>query len=257
MQRRFRQFLTPYDAWWHHRRRLRTARLCGLLTALLLPGLAVLLHGFPHHAVWQSKGDTTRFTAVPYAAPENTAAPAPTTVPTPRPALRAPQAPPPAVLALFTADLLPEPTEEQQVDLPQQDSLTALDLDTPFDDEEAERTPPRAAAPPPQPRHAVASAGPAAASPAKRTPPAYRDAPKPPYPAALRARRIGGSVGVRIAVSAEGMPTEVTITAPSGYAELDRSTRRWILTRWRFRPAEADGKPIAAHVQTRIDYRPD
>lgn len=250
MQARFRQFPTPYDAWWHHRRRLRSARLCALLTALLLPGLAVLLHGFPHHAVWQSEGEDASFTAVAYTAPENTADTAPTAVPTPRPALRAPQAPPPAVLALFAADILPEPAEEQQVDIPQEDSLALLDLNTPFEEEQ------KAAAPAPA-RRVLASAALATASPAKRTPPAYRDAPKPPYPTALRARRIGGSVGVRIAVSAEGMPTEVTITSPSGYAELDRSTRRWILTRWRFLPAEEDGKPIAAHVQTRIDYLPD
>lgn len=248
MQRRFRQFPTPYDAWWHHRRRLRTARLCGLLTALLLPGIGALLHGFPHHAVWQSEGDAARFIAVPYAAPEQTVDITPTAPPTPRPALRAPQAPPPAVLALFSADILPAPTEEQQADIPQEDALAELDIDFPVEEERPTTTSPR--------RHVPAAASAAAAT-AKRTPPAYRDAPEPPYPATLRARRIGGSVGVRIAVSAEGMPTEVTITAPSGHAELDRNTRRWILDRWRFRPAEADGKPIAAHVQTRVDYVPD
>lgn len=259
MQRRFRPFPTAYSAWWHYRRRLRAARRCGLLTALLLPGLAALLHGFPHHAAWQSAGEAPRFTALPYVAPENTAGPAPTTVQPPRPALRAPQAPPPAVLAFFTADILPAPTEEQQADLPPVDELAALDADTPFDEEEESRParPARRAAPPTARRRLAAAPAAAADTPAKRTPPAYRDAPKPPYPAALRARRIGGSVGVRIAVSAEGMPTEVTITAPSGYAELDRSTRRWILDRWRFRPAEADGRPVAAHVQTRIDYLPD
>lgn len=246
MQRRFRQFPTPYDAWWHHRRRLRTARLCGLLTALLLPGIGALLHGFPHHAVWQSEGDAARFIAVPYAAPEQAEDITPTAPPTPRPALRAPQAPPPAVLALFSADILPAPTEEQQADIPQEDALAELDIDFPVEEERPTTTSPR--------RHVLAAAS---AATAKRTPPAYRDAPEPPYPAALRARRIGGSVGVRIAVSAEGMPTEVTITAPSGHAELDRNTRRWILDRWRFRPAEADGKPIAAHVQTRVDYVPD
>lgn len=247
MQRRFRQFPTPYDAWWHHRRRLRTARLCGLLTSLLLPGIGALLHGFPHHAVWQSEGDAARFIAVPYAAPEQAEDITPTAPPTPRPALRAPQAPPPAVLALFSADILPTPTEEQQADIPQEDALAELDIDFPVEEERPKTTSPR--------RHVLAAAS--AAATAKRTPPAYRDAPEPPYPAALRARRIGGSVGVRIAVSAEGMPTEVTITAPSGHAELDRNTRRWILDRWRFRPAEADGNPIAAHVQTRVDYVPD
>lgn len=251
MQHRFRQFPTPYGAWWYHHRRLRTARLCGLLTALLLPGIAVLLHGFPHHALWQSEGDAARFIAVPYAAPEQAVDITPTAQPIPRPAFRAPQAPPPAVLALFTADILPAPTEEPQTDIPQDDALAVLDLNTPFEEEQAPSPSTTPA------RRTLASAAPAAAAPAKRTPPAYREAPKPPYPAALRARRIGGSVGVRIAVSAEGTPTDVTITAPSGHAELDRCTRTWILTRWRFRPAEADGKPIAAHVQTRIDYLPD
>lgn len=248
MQRRFRQFPTPYDAWWHHRRRLHTARLCGLLTALLLPGIGALLHGFPHHAVWQSEGDAARFTAVPYAVPAQAEEPPATAQPTPRPALRAPQAPPPAVLALFHGEVLPAPTEELQTDIPQEDALAELDIDFPVEEERPITTSPR--------RQVLAAASPAATT-AKRTPPAYRDAPKPPYPAALRARRIGGSVGVRIAVSAEGMPTEVTIIAPSGFGELDRNTRRWILDRWRFLPAEADGKPIAAHVQTRIDYVPD
>lgn len=255
MQRRFRQFPTPYGAWWHHRRRLRTARLCGLLIALLLPGAALLLHGFPHHADWQSEGEAARFTAVPYAAPAQAEETPATAQPTPPPALRAPQVPPPAVLALFSADILPASTEELQADIPQEDALASLDIDSTLEEEEETPTP-RAAAPQ-QPRRGLASASPATAAPAKRTPPAYRDAPKPPYPAALRARRIGGSVGVRIAVSAEGTPTDVIITAPSGFGELDRNTRTWILSRWRFRPAEADGKPIAAHVQTRIDYVPD
>lgn len=249
MQRRFRQFPTPYGAWWHHRRRLRTARLCGLLIALLLPGAAVLLHGFPHHAVWQSEGDAARFTAVPYAAPAQAEEPPATAQPTPPPALRAPQVPPPAVLALFHGEVLPAPTEELQADIPQEDALAELDIDISVEEERPITTSPR--------RQVLAAASPATAAPAKRTPPAYRDAPKPPYPAALRARRIGGSVGVRIAVSAEGTPTDVIITAPSGFGELDRNTRTWILSRWRFRPAEADGKPIAAHVQTRIDYVPD
>lgn len=246
MQRRFRQFPTPYDAWWHHRRRLRTARRCALLTALLLPGIGVLLHGFPHHAFWRSEGDAARFIAVPYTTPEQAEDITPTEQPTPRPALRAPLAPPPAVLALFSADILPAPTEEQQADIPQEGDLAALDIDIPVEEESPITTSPR--------RQVLASASPATATTAKRTPPAYRDAPKPPYPAALRARRISGSVGVRIAVSAEGLPTDVSITTPSGHAELDRSARSWILAHWRFRPAELDGKPIAAHVQTRIDY---
>lgn len=254
MPRRFRPFSTPFTAWWHYRRRVRAARHCGLLTALLLPGLAALLHGLPHHAAWQSEGDGPRFTAVPYSAPENTTESPQQEQPAPRPALRAPQPPPPAMLTLDTAEVLPSLTEEPQAELPTDDALAALDLDSPLED--AEEAPPARPAARPNTRP-QASAATAAATAAKRTPPAYQDAPQPPYPATLRARRIGGSVGVRIAVSAEGRPTEVSIISPSGFAELDRSAKNWILSRWRFRPAELDGKPIAAHVQTRIEYRPD
>lgn len=254
MPRRFRQFPTPFTAWWHYRRRVRSARLCGLLTALLLPGIAALLHGFPHRASWQSEGDAPRFTAVPYSAPENATEQPQQEQPAPRPALRAPQAPPPAMLTFATAEILPAPAEEPQAELPTDDALATLDLASPLED--TEEVPPVRPAARPNTRP-QASATTAAATPAKRTPPAYQDAPQPPYPAALRARRIGGSVGVRIAVSAEGKPTEVSIISPSGYAELDRSAKNWILARWRFRPAELDGHPIAAHVQTRIDYLPD
>lgn len=228
---------------------LRTARRCALLTALLLPSFSLLLRGFPHRPVWQSGGSAARFTAVVYTEPPSAAAEPQTATPPPAPTLRAPLAPPPAVLTFYHAELLPEPPEELLTDLPQEDALTDAVCEI------EEEAPARPSTKPARPR-AVASAT-AAESPAKRTPPAYRDAPKPPYPAALRARRLGGSVGVRIAVSAEGLPTDVTITAPSGHAELDRSARNWILAHWRFRPAEADGTPIAAHVQTRIDYLPD
>lgn len=228
---------------------LRTARRCALLTALLLPSPALLLWRFPHRPVWQSEGSAARFTAVAYTASESASAEPQTATPPPAPALRAPLAPPPAVLTFYHTELLPAPAEEMVPDLPQEEELADAVCEI------EEEAPARPSTKPTRAR-AVASAT-AAESPAKRTPPAYRDAPKPPYPAALRARRLGGSVGVRIAVSAEGLPTDVTITAPSGHAELDRSARNWILAHWRFRPAEADGTPIAAHVQTRIDYLPD
>lgn len=234
-----------------YEQQLRTARCCALLTALLLPSFSLLLRGFPHRPVWQSEGRAARFTAVAYTEPPSAAEEPQTAAPPPAPALRAPLAPPPAVLTFYHAELLPEPPEELGLDIPQEDALADAVCD--ITEEEAPARPATKAAR----SRAVAAAPAAAESPAKRTPPAYRDAPKPPYPAALRARRLGGSVGVRIAVSADGMPTDVTITSPSGHAELDRSARSWILAHWRFRPAELDGTPIAAHVQTRIDYLPD
>lgn len=86
------------------------------------------------------------------------------------------------------------------------------------------------------------------------SPPAYLSAPKPPYPAAMRQRRLQGCVGVRIAVSPLGTPTAVNITQPSGHAEFDSATRSWILRHWRFRPATAAGRAVASTVTTTVRF---
>ena len=74
--------------------------------------------------------------------------------------------------------------------------------------------------------------------------------PRPPYPSAMRKRRITGSVGVRIAVSPQGLPTAVDITRPSGHSEFDTTTRSWILRHWRFQPAAT-----AAVFTTTVHFR--
>ena len=86
------------------------------------------------------------------------------------------------------------------------------------------------------------------------SPPAYLSVPKPPYPAAMRQRRLQGCVGVRIAVSPLGTPTAVDITQPSGHAEFDSATRSWILRHWRFRPATAAGRAVASTVTTTVRF---
>ena len=66
----------------------------------------------------------------------------------------------------------------------------------------------------------------------------------------MRKRRITGSVGVRIAVSPQGLPTAVDITRPSGHSEFDTTTRSWILRHWRFQPAAT-----AAVFTTTVHFR--
>ncbi len=87
-----------------------------------------------------------------------------------------------------------------------------------------------------------------------KTLPRYRSAPKPPYPRSLRARQVEGSVRVRIAVSAKGKPTQVSILATSGYREFDSTARSWIISRWSFVPATQNGRAIASSVTTRIHF---
>lgn len=86
------------------------------------------------------------------------------------------------------------------------------------------------------------------------TPPAYLNCPQPSYPPLLRQRRVQGVVGVRISVAADGTPSAVEITAPSGNAALDRHARSWILQHWHFTPARRNGHPLAAQVDTRLHF---
>lgn len=110
--------------------------------------------------------------------------------------------------------------------------------------------------PSPPAKAAVAAASSPKASTAQETytPPAYLNCPQPSYPPLLRQRRVQGMVGVRISVAADGTPTAVEITVPSGNAALDRHTRSWILQHWRFIPAQRNGHPLAAQVDTRINF---
>lgn len=228
---------------WYHRRQLRRARLCTLLVSCVLAGAAVVLHGWERRAVWQSEGQVGDFVGVPYVAE---AVETPAARPAARKVPSLPAAPPSAPPSLAVSAELPEaaPLHEQELveSIPEEAEPFTLETE--------------AALPaPPSPRPAAASRrAVAAAAEAPLTPPAYREAPKPPYPPSLRARRISGSVGVRIAVSAEGVPTEVTVTTPGGHAEFERTVRRWILEHWRFIPARRGGAPVASSVQTRVDF---
>lgn len=91
-------------------------------------------------------------------------------------------------------------------------------------------------------------------SPGTIHPARYRSAPPPPYPTSLRARRISGTVGVLININAEGLPTSVTITSPSGHLEFDDTARRWILQRWKFHPATRSGIPISSQIRTSVRF---
>lgn len=85
-------------------------------------------------------------------------------------------------------------------------------------------------------------------------PASYRQAPAPPYPPAMRERRLQGVVGVRIHVDEVGCPVKVDITAPSGHQIMDDTARQWILRHWVFTPASRAGQPMASTVRTQVRF---
>jgi protein TonB len=70
--------------------------------------------------------------------------------------------------------------------------------------------------------------------------------PSPPYPRSAIRRDEEGTVVLRVHVDEAGRPLEVTIERSSGHRELDRSARETVLQRWRFQPAQRDGRNVAA-----------
>ena len=75
------------------------------------------------------------------------------------------------------------------------------------------------------------------------------------YPEQALAGGTSGRVMVRVAVSAEGRPTECVPVATSGAAALDARTCQVIMARARFRPAlGAAGQPVAARSIFKVTW---
>lgn len=86
------------------------------------------------------------------------------------------------------------------------------------------------------------------------TPPAYRIAPVPPYPASLRQSGVEGRVRLRIFLDAEGRPQRVVVVQSSGYAEFDSTAGDWVLRHWSFTPAQRGDKAVASTVVTQVCF---
>jgi protein TonB len=70
------------------------------------------------------------------------------------------------------------------------------------------------------------------------------------YPSAAFNRRIGGTVFLRFVVAPTGRVSECAVTRSSGSRELDGTTCRLILQRFRYRPARnAYGEPVAEVIR--------
>ena len=216
------------------------------VTCLLLGGAGVVLGLYaPQARLWQSAGELRGV----YVAE----APDPP-VSTPQPPV--PEPPPPAFHLPYMQPrpLEPEPPPEAEpmaaIELPPVQSHLLLGL-PPQDFSAAPRPVAARRAPAPPPPQAQAPP-PAAVGPF--TPPAYRSAPRPPFPAAMRQSRVEGSVRLRIFLDAEGVPQRVEIIIGSGHSEFDSTAREWVLRHWRFKPARQGSTPVPATVVTSVQF---
>ena len=86
-----------------------------------------------------------------------------------------------------------------------------------------------------------------------RPPRLIRDA-KPSYPASARNQGISGSVGVRVLVSADGVPESVAVVASSGNSAVDASVVQ-AAYKWRFDPSrDKYGKKVRCNTRRTITF---
>lgn len=89
------------------------------------------------------------------------------------------------------------------------------------------------------------------------TPPLYRggylDNPKPRYPALSLELNETGTVRVRVQVSAEGRPLDVSLAQSSGYQRLDRAALEAV-RQWRFVPARRGQEAIPFNFIVPVDF---
>jgi len=85
------------------------------------------------------------------------------------------------------------------------------------------------------------------------TPPRQIHSPKPKYPKTERKAGHEGTVALRLVVSADGAPLDITISQTLSpdfdHAAIDA------LKQWRFSPAMKDGKPVAVAIAIKIDFK--
>lgn len=79
--------------------------------------------------------------------------------------------------------------------------------------------------------------------------------PAPRYPRMALRRGERGTVMVSVEVGPDGVPGAVEVATSSGSRLLDRAAVDAV-RRWRFRPAMAGERPVAARVQVPISFQP-
>jgi len=83
---------------------------------------------------------------------------------------------------------------------------------------------------------------------------AYDVHPAPRYPRQAMRTGVEGTVTLRVLVDEQGWPQSVEVERSSGHRELDRAAREHVLAKWRFHPAQRQGRTISAYALVPIAF---
>lgn len=63
-----------------------------------------------------------------------------------------------------------------------------------------------------------------------------------------------GTVVLLILVGLDGSPKTVEVEKSSGYRELDRSAKEWVIRHWKFNPEVKAGKKVEGYARVPITF---
>jgi protein TonB len=81
----------------------------------------------------------------------------------------------------------------------------------------------------------------------------YLSNPKPPYPPASQALGEQGTVLLRVAVNAAGLPEKIELAKTSGFSRLDTVAQNTVM-KWRFVPAKRGDEAVAGTVLVPVNF---
>jgi len=76
----------------------------------------------------------------------------------------------------------------------------------------------------------------------------------PPYPATAIRQGLEGSVVLKLTVLETGRVAKADIVTSSGSEALDQAAQAWIVGHWTYRPAMADGQPVASQALASVRF---
>src|SRR5574337_260614 len=112
--------------------------------------------------------------------------------------------------------------------------------------------------PPPPPPPAPPPAPPAPPAPppdiAAGSDLSYGTRPSPPYPPMAARQHHEGTVVLLILVGLDGSPKTVEVEKSSGYRELDREAKDWVIRHWKFNPEVKACKKVEGYARVPITF---
>jgi TonB family protein len=86
----------------------------------------------------------------------------------------------------------------------------------------------------------------------RHTAPRAISAPSPTYPDQARKDKIQGTVVISLTVGADGLPHDLVVK--NGNPALTAAALEAV-NRWKFKPAEVDGRPVDVHIDVEVNFR--